>query len=67
MEPSIRDQVLIDLYGAVTASRKEESYLSLESLAAVLADSLKDGEPLLLANHLTQYEEKRLTAEVGSF
>jgi hypothetical protein len=67
MEPSIRDQVLVDLYYAIAASRKEESYLSLENLAAVLADSLPVGESLLLANHLTHYEEERLIAEVSAF
>lgn len=67
MEPSSIDQLLADLYAAVAASRREESYLSLESLATTIAEALSDGEPLLLANHLTQYEEERLAAEIRPF
>lgn len=63
MEPSMADQVLVELYGAVAASRREESYLSLESIGAVIAEALDERERRLLAHILTVYEQEPTASE----
>jgi hypothetical protein len=66
MEPSSREQLIFDLSRAVRAARREDSYLLLEDLACVIGDALAEGEALLLAYHLIQYEEERIAPDVDS-
>ena len=66
MEPSIREQAIYDLSHAVRTGRREGSDLLLEDLACVIGDALAEGEALLLAYHLIQYEEERIAPDVDS-
>lgn len=67
MEPSSIDELRVELFRLLRAARCEETYLSLDILAALLCETLREGEHLLLADLLFQYETRRLTAEVRSF
>ena len=63
MEPSSTDALTADLYGLLRRARREESYLPLHVLAELIGETLDEGEHLLLADLLVEYESKRFAAE----
>ncbi len=64
MEPSSIDDLRVELFRLLRASRREESFVPLTILAQLIAENLEAGEHLLLANQLMEYEHTRLAAEV---
>lgn len=63
---SLPNEVVFDLVRAMHAARQEASYVPLDFLAGIIAESLEAGEHLLLADLLIAYEDRRLAAEVGA-
>jgi hypothetical protein len=62
MEPSPRDVVLVELYGALYASQREESYLPLDALARILVECVGDDAELLAEFIYTAYDERQALA-----
>jgi hypothetical protein len=62
MEPSPRDEVLVELYGALYASQREESYLSLDALARILVECVGDDAELLAEFIYTEYDKRQAPA-----
>ena len=56
MEPSSTEGLTFALFSLLRAARREETYLSLNTLAELLGETLEEGELLLLADLLAEYE-----------
>jgi hypothetical protein len=66
MEPSSTDRLTADLYALLRAARREETYLPLHILAELLGETLEEGEHLLLADLLAEYEAQRFAPEFSA-
>ena len=66
MEPSSTDDLKVELFRCLRAARREETFLSLNTLAEYLDEMLDPGEHVLLADLLIAYEEARCTPAVAA-
>lgn len=63
MEPSRTEELIAELARRLRASRNEESYLPLSTLAELVSEALDTEERLLLAKLLIMYEQDTPPAE----
>ena len=59
MEPSSTDEITVELFRLLHAARREESCVSLNTLAKLIAENLKDAEPFLLADMLIEHARNK--------
>lgn len=63
MEPSSMEELQVELFRLLRASRREATYVPLHVLAKLIAEALDVGEHVLLADLLVEYEAERLAAD----